>query len=92
MKPYLFRLADGGLGVRDTTGTRPLNGGEIEGPFAGERVWDVPKDSNWEGWIRRELAKYERELDPPAGGPGGQVAFPNYVGTGRIDIELRATG
>lgn len=75
MKPYLFELPGGGVGVRDTTGSRSINAEEIAegGPYVSEKVWKVPPGSNWEAWIRAELAKYERELDPPvAAGPVGE--------------------
>lgn len=65
MTPYIFKLADGSLGIRHESGSRSINDGEMSGPFKGETVYDVPAGSNWEAWIRDELAKYTTDLDPP---------------------------
>ena len=81
MKPYVFQLADGGIGIRHESGSRSVNGGELEGPLAGETVYHIPAGSNWEGWVLKELAKYQRDLDPPvAPAPGDQT----FTGTGEI--------
>lgn len=66
MKPYVFKLASGDTGIRNESGSRAANLGELEpnGPLFGEVVYDIPAGSNWEFWITKELKKYERELDP----------------------------
>lgn len=84
MAPYVFKLADNSQGIRHESGARHLNTGELEGPLAGEKVWPVPAGSNWEVWIKRELGRYERELDPPT----VTVEQAGYVGT----ITLTAGG
>jgi len=66
LTPYVFQLADGGIGIRHESGSRSVNAGELEGPLAGETVHQIPKGSNWEGWVLKELAKYQRDLDPAA--------------------------
>jgi len=69
MTPYVFQLANGGLGIRYEAGSRSINGGELEGPLHGEIVHLIPANSTWEYWVLQELAKYERELNPtPVGG------------------------
>jgi hypothetical protein len=86
--PYVFKLADGSIGIRHESGARHVNSGELEGPLTGERVWPVPALSAWEAWIKRELAQYERELDAPTPAPpGGPLPVSGFVGT----IALTAT-
>lgn len=60
--PYLFKLASGDVGLRHESGSRGVNLGEVEGPFQGETVYDIPADSYWEHWIKLELAKYANDL------------------------------
>lgn len=72
--PYVFQLADGELGIRHESGSRSINDGELRGPYKGETVYPVPAGSNWEAWIKQELAKYVADLQPgaspgPAPGP-----------------------
>jgi hypothetical protein len=85
--PYVFKLADGSIGIRHESGARHVNSGELEGPLNGERVWPVPALSAWEDWIKRELAQYERELDATPAPPGGPLPVSGFVGT----IALTAT-
>lgn len=82
MKPYVFKLANGDVGIRSELGSRAANLGELEpaGPLFGETIYDIPKDSNWEYWVTKELKKYERDLDAPP------------VGTFPSKITLNSTG
>src|SRR5882724_1844563 len=50
MEPYVFQLANGGFGIRHEAGSRSMNDGEKERPYKDEKVWQIPKDSNWEFW------------------------------------------
>lgn len=71
---YLFKLHDGTIGERNTQGSRGVNSNEIleGGPFFGQKIWDVPKGSAWEVWVRDELAAYQRLLYAPVDGGGGE--------------------
>lgn len=89
MTPYVFKLADGGLGIRHESGARSVNDGELQGPLKAEVVWDIPAGSNWEAWIKKELGRYVRELDPlvitiPP------IQVPSL--TGKITADLGAAG
>ena len=77
MTPYVFQLANGGIGIRHESGSRSLNSGELEGPLKGETVYSVPESSNWEYWIIKELNKYQSDLEPKA--PVGGIVAPTKM-------------
>lgn len=69
MTPYIFKLSNGDLGIRHEAGSRNLNDGELQGPYKTETIYNVPPGSNWEYWIKQELAKYEHDLQGPGNAP-----------------------
>lgn len=74
--PYLFKLPDGNVGLRDVTGSRPISHGELIGPFADETEWPrwpiTAADTSWKLLCEQELAKYYRELEASTTPDGGE--------------------
>lgn len=85
MVPYIFQLANGGIGIRHESGSRSVNGGELEGPLKGEVIYQIPPGSNWEGWVTKELLKYERDLEPQA--PVGNESAKRFVFRGEGETD-----
>lgn len=62
MIDYLGILPDGSVFARGGGTARRVNGEEIAGVYAGLKVHQVPAGSNWEAWVAKELAAYDRAV------------------------------
>ena len=60
MIDYIGRLDGGIYFVRGGGAARRVNQEELDGVYAGLKVYDVPAGSNWEYWVGQELKAYDR--------------------------------
>lgn len=62
MIDYIGRLTNGDYFVRGGGSARRVNAEEMEGVYAGLKVYDVPAGTNWAYWVGQELKAYDKAV------------------------------